>query len=165
YNQRTPAIAALKNGGFVVAWGSEQQRGVGSAPATLLSPGQLAALAPSVDIYARLYASNGVAQKNEFLVNTGFNPCANPGVAVASDGSFMVVWGAYDMANPTNSWDIYARSFSSAGIGGTTGLVNSFLYGDQYVPRISAIGADYLIVWTSLGQDGSREGVFGQFVH
>ena len=24
---------------------------------------------------------------------------------------------------------------------------------------------DYLIVWTSLGQDGSREGVFGQFVH
>jgi hypothetical protein len=24
---------------------------------------------------------------------------------------------------------------------------------------------DYLIAWTSLGQDGSREGVFGQFVH
>jgi hypothetical protein len=165
YNQRTPAIAALKNGGFVVAWVSEQQRVVGSAPATLLSPGQLAALAPSVDIYARLYASNGVAQNNEFLVNTDFNPCANPGVAVASDGSFMVVWGAYDMDNPTNSWDIYARTFSSAGIGGTVVRVNSFLYGDQYVPRISAIGADYLIVWTSLGQDGSREGVFGQFLH
>jgi hypothetical protein len=43
--------------------------------------------------------------------------------------------------------------------------VNSHLYGDQYAPRISAIGGDYLIVWTSLGQDGSREGVFGQFVH
>jgi hypothetical protein len=165
YNQRTPAIAALKNGGFVVAWVSEQERVVGSAPATLQSPGQLAALAPSVDIYARLYASNGVAQNNEFLVNTDFNPCANPGVAVASDGSFMVVWGAYDMADPTNSWDIYARTFSSAGIGGTVVLVNSRLYGDEYVPRISAIGADYLIVWTSLGQDGSREGVFGQFVH
>ena len=165
YNQRTPAIAALKNGGFVVAWVSEQHRVVGSAPATLQSPGQLAALAPSVDIYARLYASNGVAQNNEFLVNTDFNPCANPGVAVASDGSFMVVWGAYDMADPTNSWDIYARTFSSAGIGGTVVLVNSRLYGDEYVPRISAIGADYLIVWTSLGQDGSREGVFGQFVH
>jgi hypothetical protein len=77
----------------------------------------------------------------------------------------MVVWGAYDMANPTNSWDIYTRTFSSAGVGGTVVLVNSFLYGDQYVPRISAIGADYLIVWTSLGQDGSREGVFGQFLH
>jgi hypothetical protein len=27
YNQRTPAVAALKNGGFVVAWVSEQERG------------------------------------------------------------------------------------------------------------------------------------------
>ena len=43
--------------------------------------------------------------------------------------------------------------------------MNSYLSGDQYAPRISAIGVDYLIVWTSLGQDGSREGVFGQFVH
>ena len=28
-----------------------------------------------------------------------------------------------------------------------------------------SIARDYMIVWTSLGQDGSREGVFGQFVH
>ena len=64
----------------------------------------------------------------------------------------------------TNSWDIYARPYSSAGVGGAILLVNSYVYGDQYVPKISSIGADYLIVWTSLGQDGSREGVFGQFV-
>jgi hypothetical protein len=43
--------------------------------------------------------------------------------------------------------------------------VNSHLYGDQYAPRISSIGLDYLITWTSLGQDGSREGVYGQTVH
>ena len=29
----------------------------------------------------------------------------------------------------------------------------------------ASIGVDYLVVWTSLGQDGSREGVYGQFVH
>ena len=40
--------------------------------------------------------------------------------------------------------------------------VNSYLYGDQYAPRISSIGVDYLVVWTSLAQDGSREGVFGR---
>ena len=28
YNQRTPTVAALKNGGFVVAWVSEQERSV-----------------------------------------------------------------------------------------------------------------------------------------
>jgi hypothetical protein len=118
-----------------------------------------------VDIYARLYDNNGVAQSDEFLVNSDANPCANPAVASASDGSFMVTWGAYDMVSLTNGWDIYARAFSGAGAGGTTVRVNSYLPGPQYAPRISVIGAEYLIVWTSLGQDGSREGVYGQFVH
>jgi hypothetical protein len=167
YNQRSPAVAALKNGGFVVAWVSEQERtafnlgGIdntnGSPPAVIGSP--------SVDVYARFYNSSGVAQGNEFRVNTDNNPCSNPSVAVASDGNFMVAWSARDTSNLANDWDIYARTFSSAGAGGTAVRVNSFLYGDQYAPRISAIGGDYMIVWTSLGQDGSREGVFGQFVH
>ena len=167
YNQRTPAIAALKNGGFVVAWVSEQERTVinytGFDNTNGASPTQVGL--PSVDIYARLYASNGVANGNEFLVNTDSKPCADPAVAAAADGSFMVAWGEKDVVVTDNSWDIYARTFSSAGVGGTAVTVNSHLYGDQYAPRISAIGADYLIVWTSLGQDGSREGVFGQFVH
>ena len=167
YNQRAPAVAALKNGGFVVAWVSEQERlafnlsGIdntnGSAPTVVGSP--------SVDIYARFYNSNGVAISNEFLVNTDNTGCANPAVATAPDGTFMVTWSARDPSNLTNGWDIYARPFSSAGVGGAVVRVNSFLYGDQYAPRISVIGGDYFIVWTSLGQDSSREGVFGQFVH
>jgi hypothetical protein len=166
FNQRTPAIAALKNGGFVVTWVSEQERGTAPNLGTnsILSTSG-AVVTPSVDIYARLYNSNGVASTGEFLVNSNFNPCANPSVAAGSDGSFSVAWGAHDMVNPTNSWDIYARSFSSNGIGGAITLVNTYLYGDQYAPRITAIGTDYLVVWTSLGQDGSREGVFGQFLH
>jgi hypothetical protein len=38
----------------------------------------------------------------------------------------MVAWGARDMATRTNGWDIYARPFSSAGVGGATVRVNSF---------------------------------------
>ncbi len=166
YNQRSPAVAALNNGGFVVAWVSEQERkafnlsGIdntnGSPPAVVGSP--------SVDVYARFYNSNGVAQGNEFLVNTDNKSCSSPAVAVAADGKFMVTWAARDPNDLTNDWDVYARPFSGTN-GGATVLVNSFLYGDQYAPRISAIGGDYFIVWTSLGQDGSREGVFGKFVH
>jgi hypothetical protein len=168
YNQRTPAIAALKNGGFVVAWVSEQEQAAynytGFNNTNGTPPSQVGL--PSVDIYARLYRSNGVAQGNEFLVDTNtLNPCANPSVATAADGSFMVAWGGRDLVNPANGWDIYARPFSSAGAGGAITLVNTHLPGNQYAPHLSAIGADYLIVWTSLGQDGSREGVFGQFVH
>ena len=165
FNQRTPAVAALKNGGFVVTWVSEQERNLAAVSSTSNSAAVEDAMAPSVDIYARLYASNGAPASGEILVNTDSNPCANPAVAAASDGSFMVAWGAHDMVNLTNSWDIYARPFSSTGAGGVTLRVNSHLSGDQYAPRVSAIGSDYMIVWTSLGQDGSREGVFGQFVH
>jgi hypothetical protein len=168
YNQRTPTVAALANGGFVVAWVSEQERVVGAPSASLATPSQMAY--PSVDIYARLYGiSNNVAAaaSNEFLVNTDFNPCANPAVAAGSDGGFMVAWDAKDMTSPNaNSLDIYARSFTSAGAGSgsTVVRVNTYLYGDQYAPRISSLGTDYLIVWTSLAQDGSREGVYAQFM-
>jgi hypothetical protein len=189
YNQRTPSVAALKGGGFVVAWVSEQQRKVASnientfyvsGGATSVSTNEnnigisqntnyfsssSSSLAPSVDIYARLYQSNGVAASDEFLVDTGSNPSANPNVASSSDGSFMVAWSGRDMINVTNGWDVYARPFSNAGVGGTTVRLNTYLRGNQYAPRISAIGLDYLAVWTSLGQDGSREGVYGQVVH
>ena len=173
YNQRTPAIAPLKNGGFVVVWVSEQERtaapNLGNNTSTYYTAGTI--VTPSVDVYARLYnsnggaATNGLGTTNEFLVNTDSNPCSNPDVAAAADGSFMITWDAFDMADPTNSLDIYARSFTSAGVGGAIVRVNSHTYGDQYLPRISAIAGDYMIVWTSLGQDGSREGVFGQYVH
>ena len=165
YNQRTPTVAALANGGFVVAWVSEQERVVGVPNANAVPPNQQAY--PSIDIYARLYDSNGNPQGNEFLVNADANPCANPAVAAGTDGGFMIGWDAHDMSSPTsNSLDIYARSFTSAGAGSgsTVVRVNTHLFGDQYAPRISSLGADYLIVWTSLAQDGSREGVYGQFL-
>jgi hypothetical protein len=166
YNQRTPSVAALQNGGFVAAWVSEQQRdaapviGTNSTYYTANS-----AVRPSVDIYARLYDSDATPSTAEFLVNSNFNTCANPNVAAAGDGGFLIAWDAFDMATPANGWDIYARSFSSNGVGDAVARVNTTLAGNQYAPRVSAIGADYLIVWTSLGQDGSREGVYGRFLH
>jgi hypothetical protein len=166
YNQRTPSVAALAGGGFVVTWVSEQQRQLSAAlgnNTTYVSTNS--GLTPSVDIYARLFTAAGAASGNEFLVNTDNNPCANPVVAAATDGSFLITWTVRDMANPNNSLDIFARTFASSGTGGTAFYVNTRLYGDQYVPRVSALGLDYLVTWTSLGQDSSREGVFGQLVH
>jgi hypothetical protein len=166
YNQHVPAVAALPDGGFVVAWVSEQERVVAAPAPGLVTPSQESY--PSVDIFARLYDSNGRVQGNEFLVNTGSNPCSDPAVAAGSDGGFMVAWDAKDLTSPiANSLDIYARSFTATGdgSGSTVVRVNTYLYGDQYAPRISSLGTDYLIVWTSLAQDGSREGVYGQFLH
>ena len=166
YNQRTPTVAALNGGGFAVAWVSEQQRVTAPPLGTNTSYYTAAsALAPSVDIYARLYQSSGTSVGNEFLVNAGASPCANPNLAAASDGSFMVGWSARDTLFATNVWDVFARPYSGAGVGGTSVRLNSYISGSQYAPRLAAIGSDYLAVWTSLGQDGSREGVYGQYVH
>lgn len=157
YNQRRPAVAALGNGGFAVVWISEQERSAApvlSDASDLVTP-QTAPM-PSMDVYARLYSSNGVATAGEFLVNTDANPCMYPSVASAADGTFMVTWCAFDLVNPTNRLDVYARSFSSAGVGGAVVRVNSYLYGNQFAPRLSAVGGDFMIVWTSMGQDGSR---------
>jgi len=165
YNQRNPAVAALKNGGFVVTWISEQERVVGVTNYTTTNP--ISGLVrPSCDVYARLYTisgTNAAPAGNEFVVNADSSPCSSPGVAVAADNSYMVTWCARDLWNSTNDLDVYERSFTNS-LGGAVKVVNSYTYGDQYNPRISSIGNDYLILFTSLAQDGSFEGVYGQLL-
>lgn len=162
YNQRTPAVAAMPNGNFLVAWVSELER-----YNQIVSTNVTTSTTPSfsVDIYARLFNSSGAPLGGEFLVNVLSNICANPAIAVASDGSFEIAWSQKDSITVNNSWDVWGRQFSSGGVGSMPITINSQLYGDQYAPKIASLGTDYLCVWTSLGQDGSREGVFGQFLH
>lgn len=165
-NQRSPAVAALAGGGFVVVWVSELERG----PTT-------------IDIYAKLYSSSGVATGSEFPVNLGAAMCATPVVASTPTGGFAVAWAARDIprvnsqsqsvsgieatALYANSWDIVAAVFNVSGgtatAAGTPFRLNTRTYGDQTVPKLSAFGANYLCTWVSLGQDSAWEGVYGQF--
>ena len=163
-NQRTPAVAALANGNFIVVWVSELQRG-----------------SASVDVYGRIYNSSGVAVGGEFPINaSATNACANPSVACSAQGGFAVAWSQNDnvtlgaggnvtgvpsVSRSANGWDVFGRLFDANGTAVTAPVrLNTTTYGDQYAPKISASGGDYLAVWTSLGQDGSREGVYGQFL-
>ncbi len=166
YNQRTAAVAPLAGGGFVVTWVSEQQRSgnVDAPSAGVLIQYSSITNRPSVDIYARLFAAGGAPAGNEFLVNTGPDVCSSPRVAPSSDGGFMVVWGQKNLTIQDNSWDVFSRVFTSSGSGQTVRIVNSHLYGEQFHPQISALGNDYFVIWTSLAQDGSYEGVYGQFL-
>jgi len=171
FNQRSPAVAALQGGGFVVSWVSEQEQQAISIPGTNTAGvysnyvTASSAMVPSVNIYARIFQSTGAPVGNEFMVDNGVLPCATPAVAAGSDGGFMVAWSVYALGNPSQSWDVFARPFSSAGTGGTVLQLNTYVAGDQFAPKLAAIGLDYLATWTSLGQGGAREGVYGQFVH
>jgi hypothetical protein len=167
YNQRTPAVTALAGGGFAVAWQSEQQvRQAAAVGANSTYVTNALSLTPSADIYARIFDSSASPITSEFLVDTDSNPCANPQLAATTDGNFMVVWSARDLANFDNDLDVYGRVFNGAGQSVSAAFkINTYLYGDQYAPHLASLGLEYLVTWTSLMQDGSREGVFGQFVH
>lgn len=166
-NQRTPAVTALANGNFAVAWVSELQRSTSS-----------------VDIYARIFNASGDAIGNAFAVNpSSTNICANPAVAGSPQGGFAVAWSQKDgtvltagsvsgvqipattASKSTKSWDVIGRLFNGNGTAATAPIgLNTQTYGDQFAPKISAFGNNYLAVWISLGQDQSSEGVFGQFL-
>lgn len=149
YNQRTPAIASLRDGRFVIAWVSEQER-----------------FENSVDIYAQIFSASGTKAGNEILISSSTNVCANPSVVPTSMGGFIVAWSEKDLTSvATNSWDVCARAFGSTGTAsGASVRINQFRFGDQYGPRLAIIGSDVVAVWTSMNQDGSREGVVGRFL-
>ncbi len=148
FNQRSPAVAALANGNYVIAWISEQERAANSA-----------------DVYARVYTDAGMPLTDEIPINSGAFSCSSPSVAPLMDGGFTVVWGQKDTVTATNSWDVWGRPFSATGMPVATDFrINTYLYGDQYQPKIAAGPAGSLVVWTSLNEDGSREGVFGRFL-
>ena len=148
YNQRNPSVTALAGGNFVVAWVSEQQRGI-----------------HLVDVYARVFTPLGVPVADEFRLNTSNDLCASPSVSGYANGGFIAAWSQKDSVVVSNSWDIFFATFSNSGAPATApSRLNAYLYGDQFKPCVSSFGTDHLVVWTSLAQDGSREGVFGRFV-
>ena len=148
-NQRTPTVAGLADGSYVVAWVSEQQR-----------------FENSVDIYARVFSPVFGAIGDEILVNTSTNLCANPELSAVSSGGFLAGWSERDLGAGDNSWDIQVRAFDSTGNPvGAANTVNTHQSGSHFAPQIASNGRDQMVVWTSMGQDGSAEGVFGRFIN
>ena len=150
-NQRDAAVAALPDGGFVLVWVSDRRLG------TFFRPIEQS------NIKARRFDSQGQPVGGEFQVNTGEEFSGQPGVAALADGSFTVVWSRRESNRPPASYDIYARAFGAdARPSGEAFLVNTYTAGRQSGPRIAASGGSQFVVWTSYGQDGSGEGVYGR---
>ena len=160
YNQRSPAVVGLSNGGFVVTWVSEQQNRTDSDLGL-----------PSTDVFGRLFNASGAALSSEFMVNVAANPCSSPSVAAVTSGGFLVSWSEKDVVDQNNKLDVYARSFfpnptnDLIMVRGSVQRVNTQLYGDQYDSHLSGSGDKFLAIWTSVNQDGSGDGVYGQFLN
>ena len=138
-----PAMDA--NGNFVITWSS----GVGSSQ--------------SSGIRAQRYNAAGVPQGGQMQVNT-YTPNDQQWSAIAMlpAGQFVIVWSS--QLEDGSGWGVYGQRFDAAGnLVGSQFQVNTTTAGDQFHPTVAADAAgDFVVTWTSQGQDGSGYGVFGQ---
>jgi hypothetical protein len=170
-NQRNPAVAALPNGNVMVAWISESPGGVAqnfdqNGPS--LDPTAGAQLF-NIDVYGRVFTPVGAPVSDEFKINSSALMCANPSISVAFD-NVLVAWSGKPnmitaVAKITDGWDIYARPFTLDGQAKAADVkVNSYTFGDQIMPKATALNGLHFVLWTSFEQDGSREGVIARMM-
>ena len=140
--QRDPSTAVLANGDVVIAWTSTGQDGSGAG------------------VYMQRFTSAGGKIGGETLVNTTIsNDQGHPQVAALTDGGYVVVWDS--VGQDGSGSGIYLQRFTSAGVKiGAETLVNSFKTGNQHDASVAAIGDNFVVTWTSVGQDGSGDGVY-----
>jgi hypothetical protein len=157
FNQRNPALARLSSGQVVAAWVSE--RG-----AIGLLDGQVTDRIEAVEIKGRLLDAAGEPAGGEFLLSESGVFAASPSLSASGNG-FVAAWCEGDMSLREIGYQIMTRTFAASGAALIDPVVvNTHWYGDQVAPAVARIGEGQLIVWSSFGQDGSRDGVFGQFM-
>jgi hypothetical protein len=143
--QMRPAVAAGPGGRFVVVWDSDAQDG------------------SNYGIFGRRYDAAGVAQGSEFRVNTHTTADQRaPAVATDGGGSLVVVWESNGQDGSGRG--IFGQRYDAAGAArGGEFQVNTVTGGQQYRPAVAMDreGA-FVVVWQSLGQDGSGSGIFGR---
>jgi hypothetical protein len=133
-----PAVATAPDGRFVVVWSQFGTHGSGIA--------------------ARLYDAAAGPVTTPFFVQSAPSPGDSwPDVAMAGDGSFVVVWEKYFDGHGSG---IAARAFTpSAAPTGPEFLVNAVTASPQSVPAIAmARSGDFVVVWS----DGVTGGVTTQ---
>jgi uncharacterized repeat protein (TIGR01451 family) len=143
--QGAPSVAMDADGDFVVAWEcicqSDNDWGV----------------------YAQRYTSDGTPDGGEFQVNTyTTNYQWLPSVAMDADGDFVIAWESYRQDG--SDWGVYAQRYTSDGTpDGDEFQVNTYTSGGQWYFSVAMdADGDFIIAWSSDGQDGDDYGVYAQ---
>ncbi|MGH7899295.1 MAG: hypothetical protein ACREQQ_15170 [Candidatus Binatia bacterium] len=149
YAQKKPSVAISPGGDFVVVWQSGFQDD------------------DFEGVFGRRFASSGAALGTDFRINTyTTGDQLDPRVAFDSSGASLVVWWSDRPGVDEDGSDdgVFGQRFSSGGDKlGTQLRVNSYTTGDQSYPSLAADGAGgFIVVWQSLKQDGSADGIFAQ---
>ena len=144
-DQEYSAVAMDVEGNFVVTWQSYGADGDGWG------------------IYAQRYDAVGVAQGSQFRVNsTTTSDQQYASIAMDDSGDFVITWQSESQDG--SGWGIYGQRFNSAGIAqGIEFLVNTTTSGDQQYASVAIDAAgDFVVSWSSDGQDGDGYGIYAQ---
>ena len=138
-------MAADASGDFVIAWDSIGQDGSLNG------------------VFARRFSNAGAPLASEFQVNsytTGQQRYLS--ASVDADGDFVVAWHSDGQDGSLNG--VFARRFSKVGAPLASEFqVNTYTEGNQGYGSVAAdADGDFVVAWSSDGQDGSAEGVFAQ---
>jgi Bacterial cadherin-like domain len=131
-------VAMNGNGNFVISWDNKNET------------------------YARLYNSTGEPIE-EFQVNTTLPEAQyQPTVAIAQDGSFVIVWTSN--LQDGSETGIYAQRYSSNGMRqGVEVRVNTTIAQIQSKPTIGIdASGNFVVAWQSKNQDGDGFGIYAQ---
>ncbi len=150
-DQSTPVVAMDDAGNFVVSWASKAQDHLDG----------------KFGIYAQRYDATGLAQGDEFLVNTEtLEDQKAPAIAMDTDGDFVIVWESKAQDNVDGKFGIYGQRFNAAGIAqGIEFKVNSETLEDQLAPSVAMDDAgNFVVAWQSKAQDDvdGKNGIYAQ---
>lgn len=138
--QKEPAVAALANGGFVVAW---QDNSAAWADTT------------GSAIKGQVFAADGSRVGNEILLNDRTQgDQRNPSVAPLAGGGFVVAWeDASATIGDTSGTAIRARLFTATGTAmGSEFQVNTTTDQDQSSPSVAVLNdGTFVIAWQDTG--------------
>ena len=142
--QSQPTVAADALGNFVIVWQSNQD-GSGSG------------------IFGQLFDDSGAPRGSEFQINTYVTSNqSSPSIASSPAGNFVVVWDSEGQDGSARG--LFAQRHAASGAKlGSEFRVNSYTTNRQYDGDVAADAAgNFIVAWTSVGQDDSLPGVFAR---
>lgn len=143
--QRFSTVAMDSAGNFVVIWSSLHQDG------------------SNWGVFGQRFDANGDALGGEFQINTYSSSNQHYStVAIDAAGNFVVTWSSLSQDGP--GWGVFGQRFDAAGnkLGGEFQINTHTSNSQQYSTVTMNDAGNFLVTWSSNGQDGSSWGVYGQ---
>ena len=143
--QQDVEITALNDGGYIIAWESDNQDGDGYG------------------VYTQRYDAAGAPVGGETQVNT--TTASNqhsPTIAGLNDGGYVIAWTSGSQDGDGNG--VYMQRYDNAGVPlGSETQVNTTTIEDQDTAAVTVLqNGDFVITWESSNQDGDGIGVYMQ---